>query len=144
MAITERQALDIQQARRLTVEWTREGWIARLPGGNRVRSDSRQPTPEAAIEAADAYLAEREAAMALRDARKILQEQERGEFYAQPREATSPEGEPVTVFDLRSAADRTVVVEGAASAADAWARRSAPAEEGEAGPVGGTGGGRVR
>jgi hypothetical protein len=138
---TDREVLDILRTRRFTVEPHGDGWIARLPGGNRVQSDPHQPTPEAAIEAADAYLTEREAAMALRDARRLIQEQERGELYAQPRVATGPEGEPVTVFDLRRSADRTVVVEGAASVTDAWIRRPAAVAEGDIEPAGG---GRAR
>lgn len=123
MPYTDRQVLDVLAARELQVGHLQAGWITFLPGKPplvRVRV-SPQPTPEAAIEAADIFLAAREAEQKERRAGRLIEEQQRGAYFALPREALDAEGGQRIVFDIRrrttglalptSITDRASVVE---------------------------------
>lgn len=121
--MTADEAFAIQEARGLTTERGPDGWLCRL-GGNRVRVPAA-PTPLAAIEAADRELTRREGLAVDRRAKKILEEQQRGEHFFRPREEQVRDpvtGEMVTrrVFDVLRVADSTVVVAGRESVTDAW------------------------
>jgi hypothetical protein len=124
MALTAEQALAIQAARGLTVEPHGDDWITRQRDGARVRV-APQPTQVAAIEVADAELTAREAVVAERRAKRIVQEQQRGLLYHKPRVelAVDPDtGESAdrTVFDILKADGTATATTGRGSVIEAW------------------------
>lgn len=123
MAMTDREALDAQATRGLGVRKTKAGWIALTPEGPRVRV-SPAATPEAAIEAADVHLREREAANLERRARTLMQAMQRGEHYHQPREIEEDDGAggttTVVVFDVLTRGGEPTEITGRRSVIEAW------------------------
>lgn len=137
--LTAQQFRDTLIAERLILEPVGGGWVAKTADGGRlVRTPAA--TPEAAVEQAKAVLdaasARNEAAIAVR----TVEELQRGEIFARPREEAVP-GEPGAtrrVFDLYGADGTPLDVSGEVSLVAAVeahvVRRQAVREPASGGP----------
>ena len=124
MALTRDQAMQEMTTRKLAPEHVEgAGWIVRHEKV-RVRA-APGATPEEAIERAVATLAAREVQREERNARRVIELQQKGNHYHVPRRETVPD--PATgerterlVFDILPAAGGAPVVTGARHVLLAW------------------------
>lgn len=123
MALTDRQVLDTVASRRFGLRETDRGWIVLTPEGLRVRVPPAK-TPEAAVDAAETHLKERETAIAERKARTLIQAMQQGDFYHQPRLIEEDDGAggttTVVVFDVLTRDGGPTEITGRRSVIEAW------------------------